>query len=124
MLLSDRSPSLPSPEASPSPFVAASPSQLSLSIPFKENHRHYHLSLVPGIGIAVTVVALMMLAVLVFLIRGKSRALEDSYTIDKTSAKAFSQPIKNLQEGRCAGFCFLCFFPFSLSLPPPPPLSF
>lgn len=91
-------PSTFSPEASPTPVIAASPSQRSMSVPFRENHHHYRLSLVPGVGIAVTVVALMMLVVLIFLIRRKSRELEDSDNTDKRS-KAFSRPSRKFQEG-------------------------
>ncbi|KAA8545861.1 hypothetical protein F0562_020688 [Nyssa sinensis] len=52
--VSEPSPSLLSPEASPSPLVAASPSQLSLVVPPNETHHRYHLTLIPSVGIAVT----------------------------------------------------------------------
>ncbi|KAL1290542.1 probable receptor-like protein kinase At1g49730 isoform X2 [Arachis ipaensis] len=81
------SPSLPSPEASPSPVVADSPSQLLLGAPFKGNHHTYHLTLVPGIAIAVTAVAVGMLIVLIVLIRKKSRELDDPDDFGKTSSK-------------------------------------
>ncbi|KAK7836663.1 putative receptor-like protein kinase [Quercus suber] len=59
------------------------------------------LTLIPGIGLAVTATAVMMLVVLVFLIRRKSRELEDSEKLDKTSSKAFppSWPVRKFQEG-------------------------
>ncbi|KAK2991533.1 hypothetical protein RJ640_016568 [Escallonia rubra] len=95
----DASPSLLSPEASPSPLVSASPSQLSLTVPLRQTHHPYHLSLIPGVGLAVTAVAIMMLVILIFLIRKKSRELEESNTIDKTSSKAFSQPTRKFQDG-------------------------
>ncbi|KAE9613609.1 putative protein kinase RLK-Pelle-LRR-VIII-1 family [Lupinus albus] len=46
---SESSPSLPTPEASPSPAFADSPSQLLLGLPFKEKHHSYHLTLVPDL---------------------------------------------------------------------------
>ncbi|XP_024968334.1 probable receptor-like protein kinase At1g49730 [Cynara cardunculus var. scolymus] len=90
--VSGSTPSSFSPKSSPSPFVAASPSQLSLSVPNIGKHHSYHLSLVPGIGIAVTAVATMMLVLMVFLIRRKSRELDghDMMT-DKTSIKMFQE---------------------------------
>ncbi|KAM3742868.1 hypothetical protein ACB098_07G100700 [Castanea mollissima] len=101
-------PSPPShtPEASPSPLVAASPNPLMLGTPLTKNHHHYRLTLIPGIGLAVTAVALMMLVVLVFLIRRKSRELEDSEKLDKTSSKAFphSWPVRKFQEGPSSMF--------------------
>ncbi|XP_059647801.1 probable receptor-like protein kinase At1g49730 isoform X2 [Cornus florida] len=92
-------PALLSPKASPSPLVADSPSQLTLSAPLSKSHHHYHLTLIPVIGIAVTAVAVMMLVVLIFLIHRKSRELEGSETIDKSSSKAFPQPSRKFQEG-------------------------
>jgi hypothetical protein len=71
-----------------------------LGISSTKNHHRYHLTLIPGVGIAVTAVAVMMLVVLVFLIRRKSRELEDSENMDKTSSKAFPpRPIRKFQEG-------------------------
>jgi hypothetical protein len=56
--------------------------------------------LIPVVGIAVTAVAVMMLVVLVFLIRRKSRELEDPENMDKTSSKAFPpRPNRKFQEG-------------------------
>ncbi|GMY06062.1 probable receptor-like protein kinase At1g49730 [Fagus crenata] len=100
------SPSSLTPEASPSPLVAASPKQLTWGTPLTKNHHPYHLTLIPGIGLAVTAVAVMMLVVLVFLIRRKSRELGDSENIDKTSSKAFppSWPVRKFQEGPSSMF--------------------
>ncbi|KAL4615412.1 hypothetical protein ACB092_07G122900 [Castanea dentata] len=100
------SPASHTPEASPSPLVAASPNPLMLGTPLTKNHHHYRLTLIPGIGLAVTAVALMMLVVLVFLIRRKSRELEDSEKLDKTSSKAFphSWPVRKFQEGPSSMF--------------------
>ncbi|KAJ7946063.1 Receptor-like protein kinase [Quillaja saponaria] len=89
----ESSPSLLTPEASPSPVVADSPSQLFLGVPLKGNHHSYHLTLIPGIGIAVTAIAVMMLIVLIVLIRQKSRELEESDSFDKISSKAFHPPL-------------------------------
>ncbi|XP_061356344.1 probable receptor-like protein kinase At1g49730 isoform X2 [Gastrolobium bilobum] len=83
----ESSPSLPTPEASPSPHVADSPSQLLLGVPFKGNHHSYHLTLVPGIAIAVTAVAIMTLIVLIVLIRQKSRELDEPDNFGKTCSK-------------------------------------
>uniref|UniRef100_A0A5B7ATY7 Protein kinase domain-containing protein n=1 Tax=Davidia involucrata TaxID=16924 RepID=A0A5B7ATY7_DAVIN len=46
----------------------------------------------------------MMLVVLIFLIRRKSRELDDSETIDKRSSKAFPQPTRKFQEGSSSMF--------------------
>ncbi|KAK9988403.1 hypothetical protein SO802_028642 [Lithocarpus litseifolius] len=101
-------PSPPShtPEASPSPLVAASPNPLMLGTPLTKNHHHYRLMLIPGIGLAVTAAAVMMLVVLVFLIRRKSRELEGSEKLDKTSSKAFppSWAVRKFQEGPSSMF--------------------
>lgn len=97
-IVSEPSPSTLSPKASPSPPVASSPGQLSLSVPIKGNHHRNHLSLVPALGIVVTVVATMMLVVLIFLIRGKSRELKDADITDKNT-RTFPQPTRKYQEG-------------------------
>lgn len=107
MFALDRSPSLSSPLASPSPLVASSPSQLSLTVPLKQKHHAYHLTLIPGLGIAVTVVAVMVLVVLAFLIRWKRRELENSDTIDKASSKAFGQLPRRFQGGRIFFTCHM-----------------
>ncbi|KAI3675304.1 hypothetical protein L1987_84893 [Smallanthus sonchifolius] len=87
-----------SPESSPSPF-AAGPSQFSLTVP-ENRHRSYHLSLVPVVGIAVTALATIMLALMVFLIRRKTKELEGhETTTNKTSMEIISQPTKKFQEG-------------------------
>ncbi|KAL6964018.1 hypothetical protein U1Q18_035025 [Sarracenia purpurea var. burkii] len=96
MLASGLSPSSLSPEASPSPLVSASPCQLSSTVPQK--HHPYRLTLIPGLGIAVTAVAVMMLAVLIYLTRRKSRELEDSETIDKASSKSFTHLPRRFPE--------------------------
>ncbi|GJX88351.1 probable receptor-like protein kinase isoform X1 [Tanacetum coccineum] len=88
-----------SPESSPSPFAADGASQLSLTVP-DTRHHSYHLSLVPGLGIAITAVAAMLVVLMVFLIRRKTRELDGhDMTSDKTSMKAISQPAKKFQEG-------------------------
>ncbi|KAL7206511.1 hypothetical protein ACSBR2_019263 [Camellia fascicularis] len=101
---SEPSPSLLSPEASPSPLVAASPGQLSLSPRLNETHHLFHLTLLPCLGIAVTAVAVMSLVVLIFLIRRKRRELEDSETIDKSSSKGYTQPPRKFLEGPSSMF--------------------
>lgn len=91
ILISELSPSSLTPEVSPSPVVAASP-----------NKRHpYRLTLIPGVGLAVTAAAVLTLVVLIFLIRRKSRELEDTGNIDKTSSKTFPPPwhVWKFQEG-------------------------
>ncbi|KAJ7967468.1 Kinase family protein [Quillaja saponaria] len=100
------SPSLLTPEASPSPVIADSPRQLLLGVPLKANHHSYHLTLIPGIGIAVTAFAVMMLIVLIVLIRQKSKELEDSDNFDKASSKTFHPPhaIWKFREGPSSMF--------------------
>ncbi|XP_057464590.1 probable receptor-like protein kinase At1g49730 isoform X2 [Actinidia eriantha] len=97
-------PSMLSPNASPTPLVAASPSQVSSSVPLREKHRPYRLTLIPGLGIAVTAAAVMTLVALIFLIRRKSRELGDSDIIDKASSKAFTQPPRKFPEGSSSMF--------------------
>ncbi|KAL8205173.1 hypothetical protein R6Q57_008724 [Mikania cordata] len=88
-----------SPESSPSPFVAAGPSQFSLTIP-QIRHHSYHLSLVPAVGIAVTALATMMLILMVFLIRRKTKELKGhEMTTDKNSMEKVSPSKKKFQEG-------------------------
>ncbi|XWS54792.1 hypothetical protein CRYUN_Cryun10bG0119400 [Craigia yunnanensis] len=104
--VSESSPSPPAPKTSPSPLVAASPSQLMLGVPQKQKHHSYQLTFIPGVGIAVTVAAVMMLIVLVFFIRRKSRELEDSESMDKNSSKLFPspRPMRKFQEGTSSMF--------------------
>ncbi|CAA0827645.1 Protein kinase superfamily protein [Striga hermonthica] len=96
-------PSSNSTELSASPPVAAGPTQLSLISPVNENRHHYHLTVVPGIGIAVTALAITMVAVLVVLIRRKSRELVDdsdnSDINDETSPKPIALESRKLQDG-------------------------
>lgn len=88
MLVSESAPSLPAPEVSPSPLVAAdSPSQLLLGVPSKRNRHAYHLTLVPCIAIAVTAVAVMTLLVLIVLIHRKSRELDEPDNFGKSCPK-------------------------------------
>ncbi|XP_041014928.1 probable receptor-like protein kinase At1g49730 isoform X2 [Juglans microcarpa x Juglans regia] len=105
-ILPELSPSSLTPEASPSPMVAASPSQLMLGIPLSRKRHPYRLTLIPGVGLAVTAVAVLMLVVLIFLIRRKSRELEDTGNIDKTSSKTFPPPwpVWKFQEGPSSTF--------------------
>ncbi|KAI4295662.1 hypothetical protein L6164_035681 [Bauhinia variegata] len=84
---SEQSPSLPTPEASPSPLVADSPGQSLLGVPLEGSHRSYHLTLIPGIGIAVTAVAVVLLIVLIVLIRQKSKELKGPDNLGKASSK-------------------------------------
>ncbi|XAR59441.1 Non-specific serine/threonine protein kinase [Bertholletia excelsa] len=95
-----------SPEAPPGPPVAVSPSQHSLSVPFNGNqHYHsYHLTLVPSVGIAVIAVTVVILGILIFLIRRKSKELDDSEFTDKASSKAFGQPPRKVLEGPSSVF--------------------
>ncbi|XP_021714248.1 probable receptor-like protein kinase At1g49730 isoform X1 [Chenopodium quinoa] len=68
------------PLASPNPDLTASPSQ-SLGISGNsphENHHSYQLTAITSVGIGVTVISFMLLLVLVFLIRRKSKELDDS----------------------------------------------
>ncbi|XP_076940164.1 putative receptor-like protein kinase At1g49730 [Bidens hawaiensis] len=93
-----------SPELPPSPFVDSGPSQLSMTVP-DIRHHSYHLSLVPAIGIAVTALAAVMLVLMVFLIRRKSKELEEhDITTDKTLTEAKSQPTKRFQDGPSSMF--------------------
>ncbi|XP_020208162.1 probable receptor-like protein kinase At1g49730 [Cajanus cajan] len=85
--VSESSPSLPAPKASPSPLVAGGPSQPLLSAPLKGSNHSYHLTLVPGIAIAVTAVAVITLIVLIVLIRQKSRELDEPDNFGKTGSK-------------------------------------
>lgn len=71
-----------------------------LGIPLTKNHHPYHLTLIPGVGLGVTAAAVMMLVVLIFLIRRKSRELGDFENADKTSSKSFPPwPMRKFQEG-------------------------
>ncbi|PSS02705.1 Receptor-like protein kinase [Actinidia chinensis var. chinensis] len=101
---SEPAPSMLSPNASPTPLVAASPSQVSLSVPPREKHRPYRLTLIPGLGIAVSAAAVMTLVALIFLIRRKSRELGDSDIVDKASSKTFTQPPRKFPEGPSSMF--------------------
>lgn len=95
------------PKASPSPLNAAtSPTQLLLGIPIKEKHHPYHLTLIPGLGIAVTAVALVLLMVLIFLISGKTKELDDTKSVDKTTSKSYppQRPIRKIQDGSSSMF--------------------
>ncbi|GLT60439.1 hypothetical protein SLA2020_332050 [Shorea laevis] len=104
--VSDSSPSVLVPEASPSPLLAASPSQLILGVPLKQKHHSYHLTLIQGVGIAVTLVAVIMLLFLIVLIRQKSRELKDSESMDKNPSKLFRppRPMRKIQEGASSMF--------------------
>lgn len=105
----------PVPKAAPSPLVADGPSESTLTAPHKGDHHPYHLTLIPSIGVAVTVVAFVMLIVLVVLIRKKSKELEDSDNMDKTSFKPFPPPqsMRKFQEGLCL-ICSMLYAPSSL----------
>ncbi|KAM7251489.1 hypothetical protein ACFE04_023372 [Oxalis oulophora] len=98
-------PSLLSPETSPSPPIAACPSQHVLGIPSGKHHA-YHLTLIPLIGIAVTVGSVLILIVLMILIHRKSKELDGSDNIDKPPSKPFPVPwnTKKFQEGPSSMF--------------------
>jgi hypothetical protein len=114
MLVSESSPPLPAPEASPSPLVAAdSPSQLLLGLPSKGKHHSYHLTLVPCIAIAVTAVAFVMFIVLIILIRQKRRELDEPGNVAKPHSKTLPpMPTWKFQEGKVLIYCifFYIFF--------------
>jgi len=116
MLVSESSPSLPAPEVSPSPPVAAdSPSQLLLGLPTKGKHHSYHLALVPCIAIAVTAVAFVMFIVLIILIRQKSRELNEPHNFGKPSSKTVPSMAKwKFQEGKVLIYCIFYIFFFFL----------
>ncbi|KAL1564472.1 putative receptor-like protein kinase [Salvia divinorum] len=92
------SPPVPPPETSPRLPGAASPTQLS-NTSLEENHHPYRLPVVLSIGIAVTALSSIMLAVLVILIRRKSRELEDSDVNDDTPPKAVALSVRKFQDG-------------------------
>ncbi|XP_054776621.1 probable receptor-like protein kinase At1g49730 isoform X1 [Prosopis cineraria] len=94
------SPSLPTPEASPSPVVADSPSQSLLGAPLQGKHRSYHLAIIPAIGIAITAIAAIMLLVLVVLIRQKRKELVGTDNFNKTPSSAMWK----FQEGPSSMF--------------------
>ncbi|CAJ2650184.1 unnamed protein product [Trifolium pratense] len=104
--VSESSPSLPAPEASPSPLVSAdSPSQLLLGLPSKGKHHSYHLTLVPCIAIAVTAVAFVMFIVLIVLIRQKRRELDEPDNVAKPHSKTLPpMPTWKFQEGSSSMF--------------------
>lgn len=81
------------------PQTSPSPTQLSINTPLDENHHSYHLTVVPGIAIGVTALAIIVLAVLVVLIRRKSRELEDSDINDDIAPKAIALPSRKFQDG-------------------------
>lgn len=114
ILVSESSSSLPAPEASPSPLVAAdSPSQLLLGLPSKGKHHSFHLTLVPCIAIAVTAVAFVTLIVLIVLIRQKSRELDEPNNFGKPCSKTLpSMATWKFQEGEVLIY-FIFFFIFS-----------
>lgn len=115
MLVYEPPPSLHTPEASPSPLVAASPSQVFSAVTRDENDHSYHLTLIPGVGIAVTAIAVIMLVVLIILIRRKNKELENFENTGKTSSKDFPppRPIRKLQEGPFF-FVVKCFLNFGI----------
>lgn len=93
------SPPILPPEISPHSPVAESPTELDLNTPLKENHHTRHLSVVLGIGIAVIALAITMLAILLVLIRRKSRELEDSDVNDDIPTKVVALPSRKFQDG-------------------------
>ncbi|KAK9109234.1 hypothetical protein Sjap_017294 [Stephania japonica] len=97
-------PPLP-PQASSNSTNTESPSQLLMGIDFRGDHHPYHLTIVPAIGIAITGTAVMLLIVMIYLIRRKSRELENIENPDVASRKAFSSwTSQKFQEGRASTF--------------------
>ncbi|KAL2936263.1 hypothetical protein RDABS01_006701 [Bienertia sinuspersici] len=95
-----------SPKSSPSPLLAASPSQPSLGISGispHENHHSYQLAAITSVGIGVTVISFVLLLVLVFLIRRKSRELDDSENGMKT-LRAPGRSGRKTQDGPSSMF--------------------
>lgn len=123
MPVSESSPSLAAPKASPSPLVADGPSQPLLSASLKGSHHSYHLTLVPGIAIAVTAVAVITLIVLIVLIRQKSRELDEPDNFGKPSSKTLAPCATwKFQEGKVLDvhICFVISFLSSDILKPAP----
>lgn len=90
-----------SPKASPSPVLAASPSQSSLGISGISPHENHHsqLTAITSVGIGITVISFMLLLVLVFLIRRKSKELDDSEGGFKTFRAPSGRSGRKTQDG-------------------------
>ncbi|CAO2813936.1 unnamed protein product [Amaranthus hypochondriacus] len=91
-------------KASPSPVLAASPNQsLGITGTPHDNHHAYQLTAITSVGIGVTVISFILLLVLVFLIRRKSRELDDSEDGSKTRAPSI-QSGRKTQDGSFSMF--------------------
>lgn len=92
-----------SPKESPSPVLAATPSQPSLGIsgisPHENHHSYHQLTAITSVGIGVTVISFLLLLVLVFLIRRKSRELDDSENGFKTYRAPSGRSGRRTQDG-------------------------
>ncbi|GAB2302503.1 hypothetical protein Dimus_036511 [Dionaea muscipula] len=86
-----------SPKNSPSPPPADSPSGLPWNKSFSDKRHHYHFTIIPGVATAVTVVSVVLLVVFLFLIRRKSRELEDS---DQSTVKPSIGALASAQSSR------------------------
>ncbi|KAL3614220.1 hypothetical protein CASFOL_042294 [Castilleja foliolosa] len=91
--------SLTPPPTSASPPTVASPAQLSENAPPNENRHRYHLTVIPGIGIAVTALSITIVAVLVVLIRRKTRELDDFDINEERDPKAIALHAKKFEDG-------------------------
>ncbi|CAO2814822.1 unnamed protein product [Amaranthus hypochondriacus] len=94
---------------SPSSVVAASPSHPSLGItgtPPNDKHHPYQLKAITGVGIGVTVISFTLLLVLVFLIRRKSKELDDSESsfTSTTFGAPFGRSGRKIQDGPSSMF--------------------
>ncbi|KMT01612.1 hypothetical protein BVRB_9g216070 isoform A [Beta vulgaris subsp. vulgaris] len=99
-----------SPKESPSPVLAATPSQPSLGIsgisPHENHHSYHQLTAITSVGIGVTVISFLLLLVLVFLIRRKSRELDDSENGFKTYRAPSGRSGRRTQDGPGASSMF------------------
>ena len=100
---------------SPSSVVATSPSHPSLGItgtPPNDKHHPYQLKAITGVGIGVTVISFTLLLVLVFLIRKKSKELDDSETgfTNTTFGAPFGRSGRKTQDGMIISQFIICFF--------------
>ncbi|KAK9667099.1 hypothetical protein RND81_14G233100 [Saponaria officinalis] len=105
--VSEPPPSSSSPKASPTPVVAASPRESSLgisSISQHGNHKSSHLSAITSVGIGVTVTSFMLLLVLVFLIRRKTKELGEPESGFKNLRVPSCRNGKKMQDGTASMF--------------------
>ena len=105
-------------------MLAASPNQsLGITGTPHDNHHAYQLTAITSVGIRVTVISFILLLVLVFLIRRKSREHDDSEDGSKTRAPSIQSGRKTqdgtmksqLNNTRRLFFSlgiFVCIFPY------------